>query len=412
MRHPIIWIAFGLLFGACSESEGLCPAGACEPNGSCVVGSNGPTCDCNDFYTPCPGLTCCPVDPGLPGYECTDDADCRSGRCWKDFGNTEGYCTVLGCMADSECISHVPGETAEMCCVEVDADYFICLKIAEGYECGDGTGTCGTSCTGTLDSACAAGYPCMRSWDEDFYATCSKACEEPEDCRDCSHQLFPEAGANCSTISSGDKYCLFGIDSPCTSSTQCGEGETCSIGVSPDMTELFGECMNVGALPPGAACNDEDDPTDLIYDERCSGYYCLGDKCSGVCSEDADCPADMSCELLRFSNVDDEILVCMGDVTCDGPADCVAGFACWPTISGNGLDGWCRPNEGTDLVGTACGETNDTCEVFCLETLCTEWCSLDEDCPEGMGCETVDFCLIEPCDDPENTLPGTVCIGD
>ena len=313
MRHPIIWIAFGLLFGACSESESLCPAGACEPNGSCVVGSDGPICVCNESYNPCPGPTCCFVEQGLPGYECSEDADCRSGLCWKDFGNTEGYCTVLGCKADSECISHVPGETVEMCCVEVEVDYRLCLKIAEGYECGDGTGTCGSSCTGTLDSACAVGYTCLRSNDTDRNAICAEPCETAEDCRSSEWIENPDASINCVTISGGDKYCLPPSDNRCNSTADCNDGDTCSIGVSPDMTELFGECMNVGALPPGAACNDEDDPTDLIYDERCSGYYCLGDKCSAVCSEDADCPADMSCIELTFEQVDDSIMVCKGN---------------------------------------------------------------------------------------------------
>ncbi|MCK5803561.1 MAG: hypothetical protein KAI66_12045 [Lentisphaeria bacterium] len=412
MRHTIIWIVLALLVGACSENEGLCPKGACEPNGSCVVGSNGPTCDCDDFYTPCPGLICCPADHGELGDTCTDDADCESGRCWKDFGSTEGYCTVLGCMVDSECINHAPGETAEMCCVEVEVDYRLCLKIAEGYECGDGTGTCFSSCTGTMDSACAVGHTCLRNSDTDRNAICAAPCETAADCGSCEWSEDPHAPINCVTIYDGDKYCLPPSDPSCNSTADCNDGEACSIGVSADMTELFGECMNMGALPPGAACNDEDNPNELSYEERCSGYYCLGDKCSAVCSEDADCPADMSCEVLRFSSVDDEILVCMGDVTCDGPADCVDGFACWPTLSGNGLAGWCRQNKGADPVGTACNEADDTCEVLCLDPLCTEWCSLDEDCPEGMVCETIDFCITEPCDGPENTLPGMVCIGD
>ncbi len=96
--------------------------------------------------------------------------------------------------------------------------------------------------------------------------------------------------------------------------------------------------------------------------------------------------------------------------TCEGPADCPEGQSCRPIMIGYELTGWCFANEGRDPVGTACDEANDTCEVFCIDTLCTEWCTLNEDCPEGMGCESSDFCIIEPCDDPENMATATVCL--
>ncbi|MCK5804385.1 MAG: hypothetical protein KAI66_16220, partial [Lentisphaeria bacterium] len=111
----------------------------------------------------------------------------------------------------------------------------------------------------------------------------------------------------------GDKYCLLDFAEPCHTGADCPEGETCTIGVSPDMTELFGECMNVGALPPGIACTDEDDPNNLSYDERCSGFYCFGGKCSEVCLLDIDCPEGMSCLEHTFEDVDDSIMVCKGD---------------------------------------------------------------------------------------------------
>ncbi|MCK5803566.1 MAG: hypothetical protein KAI66_12070, partial [Lentisphaeria bacterium] len=190
------------------------------------------------------------------------------------------------------------------------------------------------------------------------------------------------------------------------------EGDTCSIAVSADYTELFGECINVGGLPPGSECNDEDDPNELPYEERCSAFYCFGDMCSEVCQVDTDCPEGMICEVLQFSNVDDTINVCMGDTSCGSPADCPEGESCWPTLSGDALAGWCRPNEGTDPVGTECTDADDTCEVFCMEPRCTEWCTLDSDCPDTMICEAINFCLAEPCTDPNNVAPGTICIQD
>ena len=102
----------------------------------------------------------------------------------------------------------------------------------------------------------------------------------------------------------------------------------------------------------------------------------------------------------------------MGDTRCMGPADCSEGESCWPTLSGGSLEGWCRPNEGTYPVGTECTDADDRCEVFCMEPLCTEWCTIERDCPKGMTCEIIHFCLAEPCDDPENMAPATICMGN
>ncbi|MBW2700172.1 MAG: hypothetical protein JRF33_05085, partial [Deltaproteobacteria bacterium] len=158
--------------------------------------------------------------------------------------------------------------------------------------------------------------------------------------------------------------------------------------------------------------NDEDDPNELPYEERCSAFYCFGDMCSEVCQVDTDCPEGMICEVLQFSDVDDTINVCMGDTSCGSPADCPEGEACHPTLSGDALAGWCRANEGTDPVGTECTDAGDSCEVFCMEPRCTEWCTLDSDCPSSMICEAINFCLAEPCTDPNNVAPGTICIQD
>jgi len=115
--------------------------------------------------------------------------------------------------------------------------------------------------------------PCLSYQDTDYYAICSK---------------------------------------PCDSSETCGEGEVCAIGVDATVTELIGECATYGALSPGSACNDEDDPAQLSFEERCSGFYCLGGKCSEVCRDDNDCPEGMQCMEFILEDVDDSIDVCQG----------------------------------------------------------------------------------------------------
>ncbi|MCK5803565.1 MAG: hypothetical protein KAI66_12065 [Lentisphaeria bacterium] len=312
---PLISLALSALLLAACPAEDPSEKPTCGPNGTYVEADGGAYCDCGDpcSYTQGEGFTCNPADPVQTGDPCTEDCFCDSGYCLKRPGEEYGYCTTSNCVTDSDCVNHAAGETAEMCCVEVGTAYFICLKIAEGYECGDGTGTCGSPCTGTLDSACALGFPCLYSINTDPWAQCCKPCESYLDCQDCRMETEPDARAQCITFSGGEQFCLIDGGNGCSSSMDCSGGDTCSIGVSADMTDLFGECMNIGALPPGSTCNGEDDPNNLSYEERCSGFYCFGGKCTEVCADDSTCPEGMSCIEHTFEQVDDSIMVCVGD---------------------------------------------------------------------------------------------------
>ncbi|MCK5804375.1 MAG: hypothetical protein KAI66_16170 [Lentisphaeria bacterium] len=411
----------GTCLSSCTNDQ-VCNNGTCVTDpvcnppcdaSLCMVCDNG-TCisSCTNGLV-CRDGTCVTDMEGELGETCVSDADCLAGRCLKYTGDTEGYCTTTDCLADDDCINYAVGENREMCCVEVASEYFICLKIAEGYSCGTTTGTCGATCTGTGDSACEVGFPCLRSSDTDPQAICSQMCITDADCAACEWSEGPSAEISCVTISGGDKYCLITEVNECFTSLDCPEGDTCVIGVSADYTDLFGECMNFGGLPPGSECNDEDDPNELPYEDRCSAIYCFGDMCTEVCQVDTDCPEGMLCEVLQFSDVDDTIKVCMGDASCGSPADCPEGEVCWPTLSGDALTGWCRANEGTDPVGTECTDADDTCEAFCMEPLCSEWCTLDTDCPNTMICETINFCLeYDTSGNCIEVIPGTICLQD
>ncbi|MBW2700179.1 MAG: hypothetical protein JRF33_05120 [Deltaproteobacteria bacterium] len=556
-------LALPTLLWACSTDQNLCQDDTCGPHGTCVAENGVPSCVCDEFYQPGPGLSCVPEPSLLIGQHCVDDTECISDRCLIYTGDTEGYCTTTQCLINSDCVNHAEGETNEMCCVEVDADFFLCLKAAEGYDCGSiSPYICGVSCAGDPD-ICSPAFPCMGEGLDDPNAICSVPCATDADCSACEWSEDSNANIACVTIPGGDKYCLLDFPEPCRTSADCDEAKTCGIGIATDWTNLFGECMTVGALPPGSACDDIEDPNTLSFDERCRAFYCLGQMCTEVCEEDSDCPEDMTCEVLRFSDVDDEIKVCKGDPPCMFPSDCPAGENCWPTLTDEGglegrcrtqegdlpipcstsmecpefmrcglellcigdlpcqanedcpeglicenglfctesptcevdedcpkllicgedffcierllcevdedcpegkicrtfnlcgaepcddpnnlitarsciadyscnnptdcsendscwpvvsteggLEGWCRANDGPDPVGTVCDESFDTCEVFCMEPLCTEWCIVDEDCPDTMVCEAINFCLAEPCTDPANSFPGTVCIKD
>ncbi len=306
-RHLLLLALPCLLLTACSDEndDGHCKWDTCAPHGTCIEGTEGPYCNCDDGYIQDDGLVCIADDVVDIGKPCAEDSDCPDGYCLKFTGDNEGYCTTTNCVTDEDC---GPGR----CCVEVAAAYFVCLEIAEGYACGDGRGTCGATCTGTLDSACAIDNPCLRWENLDPEAICSKPCESAADCRGCEWEKGPEVAFDCVTLSGGDKYCLFERPSTCESSETCDGDEICAIGVSADPTNLFGECAAYGALPPGSACNDEDEPSALSFEERCSGFYCLGGKCTEVCRDDEDCPEGMSCLEFSFEQVNDTITVCQG----------------------------------------------------------------------------------------------------
>ncbi len=419
----------------------------------------------------------------LMGEHCVEDGQCASNLCLIYEGDDEGYCTETGCVLQDECHNHAAGETDDMCCMEMEGQ-FICLKVAEGYGCDDPPTPMGTPCGDNPDLCYRT--TCVGEGDE---AICTRLCATDADCD--GSGWGPEF--TCQTVEDGNRYCLIFNPVLCTASADCPVGETCSVEVNADLTDLFGECVTYGARQPGSECNDEDDPSSLSFEERCSGLYCLNGKCSEVCSEDADCPEGMICESQQFPNVDDTIMVCKGVLSCNGTADCPEGQVCWPVPvtdhfegrcgqedgggdftdafcladencpeglsclnsdyclaepcgdPGNtlvlsaciedmrcaaasecgegegcwpteayegGLMGWCRQDEGTDPVGTACDEDNDICQVLCLEGLCTEWCTLDEDCPETMRCKQVAYCLAEPCDEDANIALGGSCVAE
>ena len=305
---------------ACSDNQD-CDNGICRDIINCD-----PACDSNAckacYYGECVdtcfnGQVCeagtCLYSSGLQmGEICADDSACGSGRCLKYAGDMMGYCTSTGCQYDESCVNHAEGETAAMCCVEVDATYFICLKTADGYACGDQTGTCGTSCTGTLESACALGFPCLRSSNSDPEAICSSSCNMQTDCDDCSWTQDHNHRIECVVIPGGASYCLPVDIIRCHTWMDCPASETCTVFTSADQTALSGVCDTYGAQPPGSECDESQNPWQLSFEDRCSALYCLGGRCTEVCIVDIDCPEGMQCVEFTLEGVDDSIDVCQG----------------------------------------------------------------------------------------------------
>ena len=440
MRYALL-LSATLLCSACSESdEGLdCEDLACKPWGSCVEDQLlGAHCECLCGDQPDPRILSCPLCTASQqsGKTCTEDEFCAGGLCWNDEDLGESYCTPTDCSSHEDCENHAEGEVNEMCCVEIEPDLHICQKLEEGHACGNGTEDCFGYCKWQRDSACAPGYTCLYDSSAPYSSLCTQECQEDSDCDECNSSvpevMAPVFYAAC-TLTDGDrKYCGMVPHPTCDSDADCEEGEGCAYTCSGECWTVEGYCGDWGPNPPGAACDNRDD---------CSSRLCINEICQAVCAEDEHCPEgqiciwidpDMpgrTCQEAQHCTEDTDCPeghlclfasewmpgldpYCSPDPQCTGPNDCPAGESCWPTLFGDRLAGWCRANNGDDEVGTACEETDDDCQVFCFETVCTEWCTIDADCPEGLSCQTIDFCIAEPCDDPENLSPGTMCVAE
>ncbi|MBN2495266.1 MAG: hypothetical protein JXR96_11785 [Deltaproteobacteria bacterium] len=371
------------------------------------------------------------------GEICNRDDECESGRCLTSREGAEGYCSTAYCRSDADCVNHGK-DGAEMCCAETEPGSFICQKIALGYACGDGTGGCGAPCTGTGDSACLPGHPCLSVSLTDPRAYCSHLCTTDRDCDGCGPE-DPER-FRCMAISGGERFCLDMSDpGPCTSSHDCTAGEVCMLDVVDDI--LRGTCGRQGALDPGAACNDEDDPGDLRYEERCAAVFCFYDMCSEICTLDSDCPAGMTCETVGFIDMPDQSIdMCFGPIPVgnSGPGDpcifngvnadsdhCQEGLACLGYDTAQ-LNVSCEDDADCERVISPAENPDCTAEGLCGASFCAPPC---EECPEGFSPTAVGgacYCIPQeigtsgpgdPCpfagsnDDADYCQSGLACLG-
>ncbi|MBN2495265.1 MAG: hypothetical protein JXR96_11780, partial [Deltaproteobacteria bacterium] len=338
------WISLSLaclLMGACTSTETATECGNGVKQGS-------EECDGEDL-----GHMSCSDFIGLAYGRLGCTLDCRF--------DTSGCIPVdKECSRDADC-DRFAGEGEKLCCAEVDPGFSICVEIDPNYACGDGTGGCGASCTGKSHSACLPGHPCLADSLDDPNAICSHQCVTDADCRDCE---LDEIEFSCQAISGGDKYCLDAAGQACSRHADCPGGEVCMVDVVDGL--LRGTCGRQGALDPGAECDDEDEPDDLPYEERCAALYCFYGFCSEVCTLDSDCPEGMTCERVGFIELPDQTIdMCFGydHGWPGGPGDpCIFG-------SVNADSEYCQ--RGLACLGYDPEQLGEPCErdADCLEVL-------------------------------------------
>ncbi len=406
----------------CAVSKQICQDGHCKSGQVCkdgdirCSGSVVQNCssgnwesgiDCASYDQVCIDGLCKPAGCLELGEQCTDSSQCCGSWCLKYTGQDKGYCTKRDCQGDDSCVNHST-DNAEMCCVDVGDEYFICLKIGEGYTCGDSTGMCGSSCAGQMDSACDPSQACLSAGLDDPNAVCAHECTTDNECSDCSDPNSDNITFSCQSISGGVTYCLKDKNSSCDSSFACDDGYVCVAWPSDDQQSLDGKCSNLGDLPPGSACNEDLDPNNLPAEERCSDFYCIKGHCSEVCSVDNDCPENMLCSTINFHLGSDGTIASIGmctwmdgsGISCGSNTDCPNGEICSYYLPPDGSVKKICTSELCDPESFDCAGPGDECGAGlpdCFTGLCltsqnvsNSWCSLlcdnHSDCPTGMAC--------------------------
>ena len=393
-------------YGRC-ESGNSCDNVTCSGHGTCTLIDSEASCICDSGYE-AQGLSCVPSGSCLLlGVQCTDSSECCESWCLKYAGEDKGYCTKRDCLGDDTCVNHGT-DSAQMCCVEVAEDYSICMKIAEGYACGDGSGMCGSSCAGQMDSACDSSQTCLSTGLDDPNAFCAHQCMTNNDCADCSDPNDVTSRYSCQTISGGATYCMVNRTGLCDSSLDCQDQDVCVAWPSDDQQSMEGKCADLGDLPPGSECDSGANPNDLPAEQRCSDFYCLNGHCSEVCTMDNDCMESMVCSMINFRMNDNgataSIGMCLwiegsGDV-CSANTDCSNDEICKYYLSPNHSVNKVCATRHCDPQGAQCSGVGEPCgagkpECFtgiCLvsdqhpDAWCSALCDDDNDCPPAMEC--------------------------
>jgi hypothetical protein len=255
----------GVCKSECDE-DNPCAEGACNDSGRCVI-----ECDDDD---PCPGGDFC-VKGVCKALSCESACDrahvCQSagneddpsvGECVEveclDGGGAYRCTSLQTCVADPNATDPLEGVCRPSCTVPATG-MLICLPPTGGEEVCLGiesqtsgsAGTCEPVVCGSPCNAwtgfCAAGPPEDLTAGQCVTANCHNACTAGEFCRSTGDLRHPTAGQ---------------CEPGCITDNDCGEWETCEVGVLPP-----GTCIDVD-LGPGH-CKTDDDC--LVAGETCVG---------------------------------------------------------------------------------------------------------------------------------------------
>lgn len=354
----------------CSELDSACTVGVCNPaDGSCVAepANEGASCDDGDLCTV--GSVCA---EGLCGggapVDCSEfDSACMVGRC----DPTDGSCVAEPVVDGTRC-DDGDACTLEDVCVEgvcTSGAPMDCSRMDSACTvgvCDPDSGSCQAEPVED-GTACEGGNRCMVG------STCQEgvcAGGEPVDCSsldgDCVEGVCDPATGACTTTAANP-------GAPCDDGDLCTVNDACMFGVCVGMPNvqcghLDSECL-VGACDPATgACTT----VPVIDGTPCDdGNICTtGGVCmAGVCSDGPpiDCSSlDSACTMGVCDPTDGGCVTVAANegAACDDGLACTSGTVC--------MDGVCAGG-----TAPACSQTPDGC---CPES-CNEQNDADCACP-------------------------------
>ncbi len=405
------------MIGVCEprEWEEYCESDADCPEGfMCMIEDWGNT-DPDDFKEDCwineNGEETCIPETGMPPYygycvPAEEPMTCQTDQeCWHyDYPHPE-------CEGDWECVNNMCEWSCGQGQYECDSDQD-CPEgqYCEFYEeCWDEDGSWGDCFGGSMcvpyeeppsecmeDTDCPEGYfcallDCYNETDPEGNATdcypygvCMPREEPPAEC--VSDDECPEGFFCDNWDPNGMGHCVEQWQGECNEDSQCPEDMFCNIMCGNGW--CYGECMPYEEPPAECRSNDEcweimGPPTIECMGAMwvCENAQCV-QTCGMACANDADCPADMFCEMGLCQEEE------VPGPECEVDSDCPAGefcayVNCEPDANGDPSNcapyAVCIPYEDPEPV--YCGDNG-----WCPEGLQCDWCPPDPNCPECEVC--------------------------
>ncbi len=335
--------------GGCTEIGGIqcngntiCnqATGRCDPGGMVCMGDT----DCSPPSTVC-NLQTGACDPGCLTTGCTAPEVCNMtlGRC-EDPGPQPGTNPLNSpCTANNDCASNVCFDIdgVGQRCVESCSNSAQCPSSFTCYNL-SGASMCisaqlfngGATFTQPVGSSCSNGGQCQSNFCPN-QTVCTETCSADADCgggacawREVNTNTFQSfcdgpigAGGNGASCSDNNQ-CRGGVcygqgtcGALCRSTADCPANNSCQmINYSVCTIDVLGICFGwainfvkacvsggAGSVPIGGACSD----ANVCRDGLCNTQ--IG-QCTGVCSQNSDCPGTHTCSVVDFGDLDgDEI---------------------------------------------------------------------------------------------------------
>jgi hypothetical protein len=283
----------------------------------------------------CASERCQPSTDGRECSPCVDNDDCRKGA------HPENRCLVNNCptcafKGESFCASPCANDAA---CLKSFGPGFVCKPVADSSgamksycmpqrgTCKSGLGRLGDDCSRSGAQDCVAGV-CLKAGNT---SVCSLPCTQDSHCADTRYRCCD---------ATPDGY-------DCSADRRIADGPKSGTGVCAPLGGLFGDDCTPGRAP-------------------CQTGTCLdlgtARVCSLTCANGAACPMGFACRKAQLQNASGDVDVCFPEGGGQAGADCAFG----PAACESGL--CIRKDSGP---------------------ICTLRCTMDSECPELWGCETL-----------------------